>query len=427
MPKAPQVPSYRLHKARRLAVVTLDGKAHYLGPYGSPKSHALYKKLTGEWLQKQDFPTTPATPHFGRSFTIGELALAYGKFAAGYYVKNGHPTSQIHTENAGMRALVAQGEFEQAADFGPVNLKGVQQRLIGKGYARGTINEMVAAIKRAFKWATSEELIPATVFHALQSVGGLKKGRSSARETAPILPVADSTVDQTVKHLSPVVTAMVRLQQRTGMRPGEVCILRPCDVTIQTDGVWVYRPATHKTEHHDRERRIYIGPEGQEILRPFMDREPEAFCFSSRESMVWHRERHKKDRKTKFYASRQRRQRKSSPLWVPGDRFTTASYHRAIERGCEAAFGFPDELRNAPINHEETDDEKALRLKRAAAWRKANCWNPNQLRHSAATLIRERFGIEGAQVALGHSDPRITTIYAERNFELAAKIMQQIG
>ncbi len=222
-------------------------------------------------------------------------------------------------------------------------------------------------------------------------------------------------------------TAMVRLQQRTGMRPGEICILRPCDLTIQTSGVWVYRPASHKTEHHDRERRIYIGPEGQEILRPFLDRESDAFCFSPRESMDWHRERRRSARKTKFYASRQRRQRKSSPRRVPGDRFTVASYHRAIERGCEAVFGFPDELRNAPTDHKETAEERVLRLKRAAAWRRNHCWNPNQLRHSAATLIRERFGIEGAQVALGHSDPRITTIYAERNFELAAKIMQQIG
>jgi integrase len=388
MPKAPQVPSYRLHKARGVAVVTLDGKAHYLGPYGSPKSIELYKKLTGEWLQKQNAPTTPTPPHFGRSFTLGELALAYRKFAASYYVKNGVPTSQVHTENAGMRALVAEGEFDQAADFGPVKLKGVQQRLIGQGYARGTINEMVAAIKRAFKWATSEELISASVYHALQSVGGLKKGRSSARETARILPVADSTVDQTVLYLSPVVTAMVGLQQRTGMRPGEVCILRPCDVTIQTDGVWVYRPGSHKTEHHDCERRIHIGPEGQEILRPYLAREPDAFCFSSRESMAWHRERRNKARKTKFYASRQRQQRKSNPKRVPGDRFTTASYHRAIERGCEAAFGFPDELRKSPTDRKETADEKALRLKRAAAWRKENCWNPNQLRHSAATLSR---------------------------------------
>jgi hypothetical protein len=206
-----------------------------------------------------------------------------------------------------------------------------------------------------------------------------------------------------------------------------VCILRPSDVTIQTNGVWVYRPASHKTEHHDRERRVYIGPEGQEVLRPFLNRSPDVFCFSPCEAMEWHREQRKKNRKTKFYASRQKGERKSTPRRKAGDRFTTASYHRAIERGCEVAFGFPDELRKAPKGQNESAEERADRLRLAAAWRKEHCWNPNQLRHAAATLIRERFGIEGAQVALGHNDPRITTIYAERNFELAAKIMQQIG
>ena len=149
MPKAPQVPSYRLHKARGLAVVTLDGKNHYLGPYGSPKSHALYKKLTAAWLQQQNTPLMSTDQISVRSFTIAELALAYCMFAAGYYVKNGLPTSQIHTEKAGMRALTSHGEFEQAAEFGPLKLKNVQQPLIGKGYARGTINELIAAISRA--------------------------------------------------------------------------------------------------------------------------------------------------------------------------------------------------------------------------------------------------------------------------------------
>jgi len=31
-----KIPAYRLHKARNLAVVTLDGRNHYLGPFGSP-------------------------------------------------------------------------------------------------------------------------------------------------------------------------------------------------------------------------------------------------------------------------------------------------------------------------------------------------------------------------------------------------------
>src|SRR5262249_55935632 len=111
--------------------------------------------------------------------------------------------------------------------------------------------------------------------------------------------------------------------------------------------------------------------------------------------------------------------------------FTTASYRRAIERGCEIAFGMPTALRRAPkfedSERKETETEEAERLRLAAEWRRQHCWNPNQLRHSRAALIREKFGMEAAKVVLGHSDPRVTQIYAEKNFELAAKIMQQIG
>jgi hypothetical protein len=33
MPGTNRPPTYRLHKARNCAVVTIDGKNHYLGPY----------------------------------------------------------------------------------------------------------------------------------------------------------------------------------------------------------------------------------------------------------------------------------------------------------------------------------------------------------------------------------------------------------
>jgi site-specific recombinase XerC len=54
-------------------------------------------------------------------------------------------------------------------------------------------------------------------------------------------------------------------------------------------------------------------------------------------------------------------------------------------------------------------------------------WHPNQLRHSVATAVRQRFGIEAAQVTLGHAKADVTQIYAERDFNLAKQIMQQVG
>ncbi|NQV27561.1 MAG: tyrosine-type recombinase/integrase, partial [Rhodopirellula sp.] len=54
-------------------------------------------------------------------------------------------------------------------------------------------------------------------------------------------------------------------------------------------------------------------------------------------------------------------------------------------------------------------------------------WTPRQLRHSRATLIRELYGVEAAQVILGHSSAKVTEIYAERDFKKAADIMKKIG
>ena len=41
--------------------------------------------------------------------------------------------------------------------------------------------------------------------------------------------------------------------------------------------------------------------------------------------------------------------------------------------------------------------------------------------------IKEKYGIEVAATVLGHSDPRVTEIYAERDFEMAARVMREVG
>lgn len=44
------VPKYRRHKANGQAIVTLSGRDHYLGRYGSRSSKQLSDRLTGQWL-----------------------------------------------------------------------------------------------------------------------------------------------------------------------------------------------------------------------------------------------------------------------------------------------------------------------------------------------------------------------------------------
>ena len=50
---------------------------------------------------------------------------------------------------------------------------------------------------------------------------------------------------------------------------------------------------------------------------------------------------------------------------------------------------------------------------------------PNQLRHSAATRIREKYGIEGAAVALQDTEKQ-ALIYAERSKPLAIQIAKEM-
>jgi integrase len=134
-----------------------------------------------------------------------------------------------------------------------------------------------------FCWTCSEELLPASIDHALKTVKGLQKGRTEAREPDPIGPVSDQVVDATLDYLPAVIADLVRLQRLTGARPGEICQLRPGDVDRRGE-IWEYRPATHKSEHYGKERTIYIGPKGQAILLPYLLRPADAFCFSA----GWH-------------------------------------------------------------------------------------------------------------------------------------------
>jgi integrase len=54
-------------------------------------------------------------------------------------------------------------------------------------------------------------------------------------------------------------------------------------------------------------------------------------------------------------------------------------------------------------------------------------WHPNQLRHSALTLIRRDMGLDAAQAVAGHSRIETTQVYAEKSMELATRAALKFG
>lgn len=409
MPKlVAALPKYRRHKASGQAVVTIAGKDHYLGPWQSAASKAEYDRLISEWLASGR-PSTRPTPE--REYMVSELILAFAKFAKGYYVKNGRATGTAENFRRPLSMLRKLYGRTPARSFGPLALKAIRQKMIEAGHSRRYINDNIERIKQVFQWGVSEELVPADVFHALQAVKGLRKGRSEARETAPVEPVDDEVVEATLPYLPPVVADMIRLQRLTGARPGEICSLRPVDVD-RSGEVWKYTPAEHKTEHHGRQRVIPIGPRAQAILLPYLLRDANAFCFSPKESEQKRRAARHAQRKTPIrYGNRPGTNRKRRPARPPQDCYTNDSYRRAIHRACDLAFPPPEDLPQ----------------EQHAQWRSQHRWSPNRLRHTAATEIRRRFGLEAAQVTLGHSSADVTQIYAERDWALAERVIREVG
>ena len=401
-----RVPSYRRHKPTGQARVTLGGKDFYLGKFGTPESKQKYDRLIGEFVTNGGIVP-------GDRLTLVELAAAYKQFAKTYYAGRDGEPSDWYLFIASVRQLLGKSPYGKrpADQFGPLALKAFREKLVAEGGGRVTINKKVAVVKQAFQWAASEELIPATVHEALRVVPGLRKGRTPARETKRVKPVDDRVVELTLPHMPVVVADMVRLQRLTGMRPAEVCLIRPNDVTMDGD-VWTYRPTYHKTEHHDCDRVVAIGPQAQAILRPYLLRDKESFCFTPIESEQKRRGSQHEARVTPpGQGNAPGTNRKRKPKRSPGVKYSTDSYRRSIQRACEKAFGMPDGL-----NAESLE-----------AWRKENLWAPNRLRHTAATAIRRKFGLEAAKVTVGHNDASTTLVYAERDLQIAADIMRQVG
>ena len=187
-----------------------------------------------------------------------------------------------------------------AEDFNPLYLKEFRSYVMTHyDWTRQTINRRIEMVKRMFKWAASEMLISIHTYTALTAVEGLRRGRTDAREGRKILPVKQEAISAVLKIISPIVADMIQIQLLTGMRPGELCIMRACDIDQSAD-IWIYKPQTHKTQYLDHSKTIVIGPRAQAILVKYLYGQGYSFKTTR-------------------------------------EHYTVASYRRAIARACKKA------------------------------------------------------------------------------------------
>ena len=358
-------PKYRLHKASGNAVVSINGKTHYLGKHGSRESFEKYESLIASRHSKKQFAmSVPKVP------LVAHVMAKYLTYIKGHYVKNGEPTSEIHAAKSVLRRLKAYRKT-RVSEFGPLAFKAFRKEMIAEGLARTTINHYMFHIRNMFRVSAEDEIIPMQAFWKLRDTRDLQADRSEARETDDIEPVEESVVEATKDQLSATIADMVQLQWLTGMRPGEVCLLRPVDIDTSND-IWLYQPSRHKNQHRkskkSKMRFVWLGYKAQMILKKYLNRDEMLYCFCPIEAS---------GRGTNV-------------------KYTVNAYRNAIQRAAKRA--------------------------------KQDKWHPNQLRHNALTLARERLGLECASQVGGHTTIRTTeSVYAEPNQQLAIQFAKICG
>ena len=246
MPRRPKgsIPVLQHHKSSDRARVTINGRDHWLGKWGSPEAQLAYERLIAEFLATRRIreveptakptvvsvapgtagavvsPTTPADANAGGGevtdeFTVAEVVLRYLEYCDTYYRKpSGERTS---TYGNALQAARALRPFDDTpvAKFGPRKLGMIRDSEATRGRPRVGCNALIKHIRRVFRWAESQELVPRGTHESLKTVEPLYAGRTPAPELPDIKPVEDEVIEATLPHLPEIVADMVRVQRLT--------------------------------------------------------------------------------------------------------------------------------------------------------------------------------------------------------------------
>jgi integrase len=361
------------------------GKDYYFGPYGSAEAYQRYAEFLGRWNNgtlstapvEVKAPSVVSTP-----LVMAELVERFDAHCERYYRRDGEPTGEHITFRAALRPMLILFSALPVVEFSPKRLVAVRDEMIRLGWSRRYINASVRRIRQMIRWGVAQEIVAPAIASALAAVEPLKEGRSEAREKDLPGPVDDATVAATISRVkSPIVVDVIRLMQFSGMRPAEAVGMTVEAIDRSDPECWHYVPRRHKTTHRGRTRTVFLGPKCQAILLPHIVKAGCGQIF---------------------------------PITLSGLR-------TAINRGCDRAFLHPT-LSSVP-----SGDLTVAQRAEVKAWRKSHRWAPNQLRHSHATIVRKEFGVEGAQVMLGHAHVNTTEIYAEANVERGREVARRLG
>jgi integrase len=310
----------------------------------------------------------------GGLLTVGGFVRRFMEHAKVYYrLPNGKPSKELVEFGRSFREVLSLCTPLPVGNFTKKDLKAARDAMIAAGLSRKVVNQRVGRIVRAFRWGAEEEIVPDQVAAALMLVRPLQRGRSRAPEREEVEPVPVADVEATMPHVGAAVGYMIQLQLLTGMRPGEVVALCRSEVKTAAEPWTIDLSHRHKMAYKGAKRVIVVGPKARSVLHVLIEsrvtRKSDWFFFRPCEA-----------------GSGERSYR---------EHYSTNAYAKAVRMAC----------RRAGVTG----------------------WHPNQLRHTFATEVRSRFGLEAAQVMLGHGRADVTQVYAERDLKAAERVAAEMG
>ena len=195
---------------------------------------------------------------------------------------------------------------------------------------------------------------------------------------------------------------MVRLQRYTGA--GRARSANPADATGSIQRRLAVPPESHKTEHRGRSRTIAIGPRGQGSLPPLSATGRGRILLLPAES----------------------ERRRNQPGVRPGNADDTSQEARKPKQE-PAATGKGRGTPRTPTARRCPRRGTRQRRTKGSRHGSAPPLAPEPAAAFAGTEIRQGFGLEAAQVVLGHSKANVTQVYAERDQRLAVEVARQVG
>ncbi len=377
--KATWPPKVSLHKASGQSRVTIAGRDHYIGKHGSPEAKAAYARLIAELANGR----APAPKESSQGITVTDLVTRWWLSDGARYKPQGDQARQYRDA---MKPLLRLHGPTLASDFRCDQLETVRMAMATASWLteeekatlkakRGTrpiglsgevCNRRCGRIKSVWRWAERAGLVPEGRWAHLCSLPDFAhddervrhgKGRSACTEEELNLVLAEC--------LRPV-KAMLLMQWHSGMRSGEVRIMRPGDID-RTAEIWIYKPHQHKTAHKGQSRLVALGARCQELLAPFL-----AECASVDDYIF------------------------RPTLRRGGKLYRSDTYAQAVRRAALAA-GVPH-------------------------------FSAYACRHAFKRRVCRAFDIERARASMGHATVSTTTLYsAEQDMNLAIEVAKKLG